>query len=349
MNLTDLRELLDERAVEAARTAAHHSRLAGVRGRVLTRRRRRATAWVGAAVVVVAGLVAAVAMTPGLRSDRGPEPGATDPVAVGFPEYEWGYHLVEAATGDLPATSVTLTWVPTTLDLFVFLRCEGTQQLVTTVTINSQTVSEGPCAGGFQPSDETDRLGLVIGRPATLTMTVTGAIEIVRSPDASGEPPVGPVPSYGRFAVAVGEAVPFDRYPFPARPSGPLPALDGGILPAHCTPDRCRDSIIVTSTEADPNRPVSMTVTWGKVESIDMVAQTPGILEVRVDGVVVATGRWWDYGGMGIGALGPENGRWREDLGLDPRPGDRVTIEIVPSRFTGAWKVVLGPSDPVAG
>ncbi|MEV1330387.1 hypothetical protein AB0J20_12515 [Micromonospora costi] len=40
---------------------------------------------------------------------------------------------------------------------------------------------------------------------------------------------------------------------------------------------------------------------------------------------------------------GDSDGRWKRDFGLDLRPGDPVTIEIVPERLTGAWQVVLAP------
>ncbi len=74
---------------------------------------------------------------------------------------------------------------------------------------------------------------------------------------------------------------------------------------------------------------------------IDMVGQTPGLLHVRVNGVEIVTGEWWDYEQGGHGMYGDRGGAWKDEFGLDPRPDDQVTIDIVPEHVTGAWQVVL--------
>jgi hypothetical protein len=85
-------------------------------------------------------------------------------------------------------------------------------------------------------------------------------------------------------------------------------------------------------------------VTWKTLDSIDIVAQTPGLLHVRVNGVRVATGEWWDYEMSGFGMYGDQGGQWKAEFGLNLRPGQSVTVELVPEHITGAWQVVFTPA-----
>ncbi|TCB98353.1 hypothetical protein E0H26_08170 [Micromonospora zingiberis] len=79
------------------------------------------------------------------------------------------------------------------------------------------------------------------------------------------------------------------------------------------------------------------------------VSQTPGLLHVRVAGVEVVTGEWWDYQLAGHGMFGDADGQWRRDFGVDLRRGDPVLVEVVPEHVTGAWQVVLTPAPGGAG
>jgi hypothetical protein len=339
MNLTDLKQVLDGRSSDPAEHIMHHMRLHGVRAKVSARRRRRIATWTACVVVAVAGI--ATAVVPGLRTHVSPTP-ANNPsptrTVEGFPEYANGARVVAARSAELPARRIELTVVPTTLDLVVFRRCNGTDDqvaLIEKLTVNGHDLSSGTCGGAVRPS-AWERLDVTVGKPATFAMTITGAqrFDGTHNVDMS-------IPEAGTFGLAVGERIPFDKYPLPPRPSVTLGPLDQ-VLPAGCTEALCPGSLIIRSDPADPTRPVRQIVTWQTINSIDMVAQTPGLLHVRVNGVEIATGEWWDYKMTGNGMFGDKDGEWKR-LGLDPHPGDSVTIEIVPEHIGGAWQVVFSP------
>lgn len=346
MNLTDLKQVLDERSGDPAEHVVHHLRLQGVRGKVVARRRRRVATWTACAIVAVAGVAAAV--VPGLRPDVPPTPADTpSPVRTieGFPEYANGARVVAAKSAALPQQRLELTVVPTTPDLVLFKRCGGTGEKVTLetkVTVNGHEFASGGCGGAYQSADWAG-LGVAAGKPVTFVMTITRA---QRSDDTDGGRV--PIPDTGTFGLAIGERMPFDRYPLPPRPSGTLEPLRED-LPAGCTEKLCPDVVIIRSDPADPARPVRRTLTWETMHGIDMVAQTPGLLHVRVNGVEVTTGEWWDYAMGGYGMYGDSDGGWKREFGLDLHPGDSVTVEIVPEHMTGAWQVVFSPDKAGGG
>ena len=338
MNLTDLKQVFDERSGDPAEHVMHHLRLQGVRGKVVARRRRRVAAWTAGAIVAVAGVAAAV--VPGLRPDGTPTPADTpSPVRTieGFPEYGNGARVVAAKSAALPQHRVELTIVPTILDLVVFNRCDGVGERISLekkVTVNGHLFVSGSCGGTYRPQGWAG-LGVAVGKPATFVLTITGA---ERYDEADGVRV--PIPETGTFGLAIGERIPFDRYPLPPRPGTLDPLRED--LPAGCTEASCPDVVIIRSDPADPTRTVRRTLTWETMHGIDLVAQTPGFLHVRVNGVEVATGEWWDYAMSGNGMYGDKDGGWKQ-FGLDPHPGDSVTIEVVPEHITGAWQVVFSP------
>ncbi|MBY8874182.1 hypothetical protein K7640_20345 [Micromonospora sp. PLK6-60] len=335
MDLTDLKQVLDERSDGSGEHVLHQVRLHGVRAKVVARRRRRFAAWSACAVLALAGVAAAVAPGPG--ADGTPTPATSpDRTIEGFPEYAEGARVVAATSAPLAERRIELTMVPRTLDLVVFTRCTDVGVEVTlehTVRVNGHPLVSGSCgnAGANRPS-KWDGLGVVVGRPVTFVMTVT---EAAGSATASVTATVG---------LAIGERIPFDRYPLPPRPFGPLGALDQ-MLPAGCTEAVCPDAVIIRADAADPTRPVRRTLTWRTLQSVDMVAQTPGLLHLRVNGVEITTGEWWDYYCRGNGMYGDQGGGWKREFGLDPRPGDQVVVEVVPEHLTGAWQVVLSPAE----
>ncbi|MDG4820862.1 hypothetical protein O7635_03215 [Asanoa sp. WMMD1127] len=333
MNTTELRQLLDERSDASADRVMHHLRLQGVATKVRRRRRRRVAAWAACAVVALAGIAAVVVpdrtttpITPAIRTIEG------------FPEYAGGARVVAAKSGALPARRVELTITPGAADLVIFSRCDAADDLVLQekITVNGRDVLNGTCGGAARWSKWTNP-SVVVGQPTTFVMTITGAERFDGAQNTAA-----PVPSTGAFAFAIGERIEFAQFPLPPRPSGTLAPLTG-TLPAGCTEQLCPGAVIIRSDPADPTTVVRRTLTWKPLQSIDMVAQTPGYLHVRVDGVQVVTGEWWDYQVAGYGMYGDREGAWRAEFGLDPRPGDEVTIEIVPEHVTGAWQVVLQP------
>jgi hypothetical protein len=336
----DLTGLLQERSAEPAEGAAHHRRLAGVAARVVRRRRRRraAVAAAGAAVAVllIAGLTAVLRPSaPPQPAQRTPTPSPTR-LVEGFPEYAQGARVVAAKAAALPTRTVTLTFVLTRLDLVVFERCEGLPahvSLTVAITLNGRAFAGGTCGGSLRSSDLTE-YKLTVGKPTTLIATVQGA---TRSTE-TGEAEVA-VPAAATFAIAVGERMPYSDYPLPPRPS-PLRRFEPG-LPVNSAGLEPSGSIVVGADLADPTRPQRLTVTWRSVDNIDMVSQTPGVLHVRVNGVEVATGEWWDYKQSGYSTFGDTD--WPRSFGLTVRPGERVSIEVVPEHVTGDWRVVFVP------
>ncbi len=347
MNLTDLTQVLDERSHAAVEQATHRARLHGVRLRVRARRRRRIAVWVTAGVVVAA---AVTVVLPGVRPDLTPTPAvspSSTPTVEGFPEYANGARVVAARSVPLSTRQVEVTVVPTTLDLVIFTRCDGADEDITveqTVRVDGRLVTEGTCHdGSLRPADWAG-LGVTVGQPATVVLTVTGAY---RAGDA-GQMAV-PVPERGEIGIAIGERMPFDRFPLPPRPAGALTPLTQADLPAGCSEALCQNAIILRSDPQDPTRPVSRELTWPTLTSIDMVSQTPGLLLVRVAGVQVAVGEWWDYQATGTAMYGDTGGQWKDDFDLDLSRGDRVRIEVVPEHVTGAWQVVLTPAVGTGG
>ncbi|WP_410809630.1 hypothetical protein [Micromonospora sp. 067-2] len=342
MNLVDLQRVLEERSDDSAEHVMHHLRLHGVQAKVLARRRRRIATWATCAVVALAG-IAATAVVSGLRADLAPAPVDTPPrvrTIEGFPEYANGARVVAAKSAALPERRVEVTVVPTTLDLVVFSRCDSAGEEVVlemALTVNGHDFSGGTCAGALRPRGWKD-MDVAVGRPATFVMTITRA---KRAGSAEAGDVQVPIPAVGAFGLAIGERVPFDRYPLPPRPAA-LGPLDQAF-PAGCTEAACPQAVILRSDPADPTRPVRQTVTWKTMGSIDMVAQTPGLLHLSVNGVQITTAEWWDYTRGGNGMYGDRDGGWKREFGLDLRAGDPVTVEAVPEHLTGAWQVVLTP------
>jgi hypothetical protein len=347
MNLTDLKQVLDERSSGSAEHVMYHVRLHGVRAKVVARRRRRVAAWTACAVLALAGIAATMVM-PGLRTNVAPDPAASPSPDLartieGFPEYANGARVMAAESAELPQRRVELTIVPTTLDLVIFSRCDGTgtkAQLEQKVSVNGHDLASGSCGSASRMRD-WDGLDVAVGKAATFVMTITG---VQRLDDETGNVHLQ-IPETGTFGLAIGERIPFDAYPLPPRPSTLRPLE----FPAGCTPAQCPDGINIWSNPFDPTRPVRRTVIWRTMESLDMVAQTPGFLHVRVNGVEVMKGEWWDYKMLYFGMYGDEGGAWKRDFGLDVRPGQAVTIEIVPEHITGAWQVGFTPAGTAEG
>ncbi|WP_189198197.1 hypothetical protein [Micromonospora fulviviridis] len=287
--------------------------------------------------------IAVAAVVPGLRTPVTPTP-ANRPSPVrtveGFPEYAKGARVVAADSAALPERQIELTIVPTTLDLVIFSRCDGTGDAVELderLSVNGHLLTGGGCGGSTQLRS-WDGLDVAVGKSATFVMTIPGAKRF----DGTDKVPVA-IPDSGTFALAIGVRVPFDQYPLPPRPAGPLAPLPRTLM-AGCTEALCPGAVIIGSDPADPERPIKRTVVWKMTDSLEMLAQTPGLLHVRVNGVEVTTGEWWDYQMSTVGMYGDKDGAWKREFGLDLNRGDSVTIEIVPEHVTGAWQVVFTPA-----
>lgn len=316
MNLTDLAEVLRDRA--DLPDTPPDARLTGVRAKVAATRRRRAMA--GAACVVLALVGGVYAVAP--RSEQSSEPAL--PVRS-FPEYQSGARLLAQTWGELPSTSVTVRFVPKSLDLRVFSQCDigHNRSLLVHTTINGQSLGSGGCGGAVTAASWSE-LGVVVGQPSVVTLTVNGE----QDPSATAVATLAPPPS-GSFAIAVGEGVPASEYPLPPRPETLEPLLTSLGDPA-------------TAVSADPDDPTArkeITVTWPGDRMLHAQMNTPGRLRMLVNDVQVLDFSHWNYD-VG-GSYSSMSDYWEKKYGIAPAPGDPVRITVIPERVTGDWEVIV--------
>jgi hypothetical protein len=342
-----LRELLEERSRFPEGGGPAHARLAGIRAKVVARRRRLQVA-TGAATVLLAAGMAGVA---GLPDRAAPPP--VDRLA-GFAEYAEGARVVTATTGPRSDRIIALRFVPTTLDLVGFVRCDapghpepvGAELRANGVLVWS--LRETAAGGGLcdraarpEPVRSADHpgfadAGLRVGEPVTLTLTVARARDmglddqqrVVVRPGA--EPLAG-----GTLGLAIGERVEFEDYRLPARPDQLAPLR---------VPEHGPHSVLLRSDPEDPNRALETSIRWpADVDhQVQVGAQTPGYLTVLVDGVVAGRVELWEYGQdchAGLVLTWPG----LREAGLAADPGDRVTITVRPEHHTGDWYLRLNP------
>ncbi|HWO66938.1 MAG TPA: hypothetical protein VNO31_43585 [Umezawaea sp.] len=317
MNLTDLTEVLRDHADVPG--APPDARLAGVRAKVTTTRRRRAVA--GAACVVLAFLGVVYAVAP--QHGRLSEPAL--PVRS-FPEYQGGTKLVAQAWAELPSTSATVTFVPKSLDLRVASLCDigYNRSLLVHITVNGKTLVAGGCDGAVTSAGWAG-LGVVVGQPSVVTLTVDGEQD---HSVTTGAPTLAPPPD-GVFGIAVGEAVPVDEYPLPPRPATLEP-----LTTSLGDPE--------TAVSADPGDPTArkeITVIWPGDRMLLAQVNTPGRLRVLVDDVQVLDYSHWSYEAEGAYSLMSDS--WAEEHGIAPVVGAPVRITVIPERVTGDWEVIV--------
>lgn len=323
MNVTDLRELLDERSAGPDGNAVSPARLSDVRGRIAVRRRRRTVATVAAAAVAVAAVSLTAVTLPRAAGIPPTDRSSPTPMATisGFPEYADGTRLIGANAARPPARSVTVTVVPESLDLKFFIRCDD-DAIGHRLLVNGRELAKGTgCGAAFSTRRLAEQYGVRVGRPLRVVFAKDG-------------PPVG------EFAVAVGQRVDPDSYPYPTPPATPQP-LDPAGSTQDGTDARSRGGRVLRSHPADPNRPVTQTLVWPGLNSIDLVANTPGALRVAVNGVQVATAEFWSYAPATVGTGTDED--WAREHGLKLKRGQRVTVTVTPHRMRGAWEVLFDP------
>jgi hypothetical protein len=317
MNLTDLTEVLRDHA--ELDDTAHDARMAGIRARVLGTRRRLALTGVVCVVLALVGTVF-------LALPRQVQP--AEP-ARSFPEYGSGSRLVMQAWRDLSTDSVTVEYTPKSDSFVLFERCvaeSANQVLVNMITINGREVKGGGCdGGGVMEIGDLAKYGGAVGKPLVITMIVgfgrvegepPEKVEDVRSPDESAT---------GEFAIGIGELVPISEYSFPPRPET-LEDLDDIAAPGD---------INIRADRNDPDAPQTLNVTWSGPYRLLVSLNTPGRIEVLVNGKVISDVDSWDYGVMtGFGNVGDD-----DELRLSP--GQTATITVIPERTTGDWIVQL--------
>jgi hypothetical protein len=322
MNLTDLSEVLHARA--ELPDSSHEARMAGVRARVAATRRRRAVAGVACVVLALVGIVYAV--LPG--SGPSPEP-AVPPRSL--PEFQEGTRLTAQAWGDLPSTSVTVRFVPKSLDFWLFTRCDiGGNGVLMTITVNGRPYVERNGCGGGTRTPDWSVLGVVAGQPTVITLTVLGE----QGESASDSAPLLPLPAHGAFALGVGETVPVNEYSFPPRPPT-LQDINQGRLGPITEP-----LVKLQSDPADPTAAKEATVVWPSGRSLLLAhLNTPGRIRVLVNDIPFIDLSHWSYVAGGTQVEWPSFDGNRHGLS----EGQSVKITVIPERTTGDWDVTLVP------
>jgi hypothetical protein len=147
----------------------------------------------------------------------------------------------------------------------------------------------------------------------------------------------GPPPDFGAASLALYEWVGPDDYPYPDPPAALVQ-----LKPLNLTPDQ--SVALVSSDPEDPAAERTVTFFWPPIPppteslSVEMRAQTPGVLRVLLDGTEVSRGYWWDYG---------QDFTWSSAnlhlpiLNRLAVRGDRIDLNVIPERMTGAWAVAL--------
>ncbi|WP_027346058.1 hypothetical protein [Hamadaea tsunoensis] len=348
----DLKELMEQRSAGAP--SLDGLRMISVRARIVRRRRRLAASAVAAVAAVAVLVTGLIIGTPAHRS--APTPAATpSPRTInGFPEYASGARVIASGRQAYSAGPLTLTWTPTSTsnEITIFHSCsfhapEGTQ-LFLKVKLNGRGFAGFSCSDGGDGStgrwkvDEWSKYGVVLGTPATLTVTADKAATFRNGP-TPGSSPIA-VPDDAVIGVAVGESVAFDEYPLPPRPSV-LPSLEIPVGTHHGDDLRNLDDDLFTSAD-DVTAPITRQIIWTGSFDLTMGSATPGILRATVDGVEVDTCSFWLYSqqscGITLTAAGPDVGGTTFP-GLREKAGQVVTLTITPEHVTGPWGVRVTP------
>jgi hypothetical protein len=347
--MIDLKDLLDDRSTTPPGLPQHH-RLDQVQGRIATRRRRRLTT-AGALAALVAVVVVGYSAMPSLRG--APDPAVTpSPQRVeAFADHLKGARVVATGTSAPGATSLSVVWTPTTLDVRIFYRCDSgvdSGTLDVAVTLDGRSSVGGSCGSGlssFTLSAEawTER-DVRIGKPVVVAI----AARKVRTWDVPTQTEAShPVPATATMALAIGENVPYAGYPMPPRPAELKPVdLDFDYLPWNMNLVPAAEQLWLRSDPADPARPMSTTIVWRDGFFLRLKSQTPGILGISLNGAEVDTSTFWDYEGF------DDQITWdtdRFEAGpatpgfVPPKRGELVTLTVTPRDVTGAWVVRIAP------
>lgn len=316
MNLTDLRDVLDERSTTDHAEARAHLMLTGVHERLRVRARRRRVASVAAAATAVLAVAAGtLAVTRPHNDPPAPVDGSARTVK-GFAEYADGARVVAAESARPPADHVSVSFVPTTLKLAFLSRCADGEDESYRLLLNGRQMSVGDGCGQIirsTPEALSKEYGLTVGKRASVTLTKTGT-------------PIG------ELAVAVGVDVDPSRYPYPPRPA----ALTPLELPSVDRDDPHR--LLVRSIPGRPELTITAAVRWPWTGELNLWSNTPGALTVKLNGVQVFHGQWWDYS---AGQWGGPSAEQVQRL-LRPTRGQPVQVTVTPERTTGDWAVVVG-------
>jgi hypothetical protein len=323
MNLTDLRGELDTRS-RPGENLIGAVRLAAVHHRVRAMKRRRVV--VGGATTLI--VIVAIVTGTGIIAQTNPSPNwnlGDDPVN-GFARYAVGSLLVATASASPPDVEVSLTAQAGDLGFTFAQRCEMPEQEQVIVS----WAVDGHAVGGFSCEPTTVTYYALTGAAwASLGVRSGQTVRVtarVRERTVDNDPADL---SQGTLAVALMRRVPVDQYPFPSPPPTLRPLVASG-LPDPKYEDALR---LVDSDPADPNAVRTTVVEEPGAIDIRLAAQTPGSIDVLLNGVTTCTAEWWDYG------AGVYECPYSDDS-TNARP---VTVTLVPQGMRGAWQAAIRP------
>jgi hypothetical protein len=324
MNLTDLRGELDTRS-HPGENLIGAVRLAGVHHRVRTMRRRRVVVGGATTLIVIVAVITGAGMV-NVRATPDPYWGTAEDSVNGFARYAAGSLLIDTASATPPDGEVVFTARAGDLGFTFAQRCEVREpdQVLVTWAVDGQTV------GGFScgPANVTyyALIGIAwtsLGVRSGQTVRVTARL---RERTVAGRPTDL---SRGTLAVGLMLRMPVDQYPFPSPPPTLRPLVASGL------PDPKYEYALrlVESDPADPNAPRTAVVEEPGAIDIRLAAQTPGYIDVLLNGETVCTAEWWDY------AAGVYGCPYSDSM-TDARP---VIVTLVPRLMRGAWQATIRP------
>ena len=321
MNLTDLQAEFDARS-RPGDDLLGVVRLAGVRHRVRTMRRRRFAAGGATTLIVIVAIMTGYGLISSATATQ--YPGSTDLTVDGFARYAVGAVVVQTHTVTLPSAEIGMTTTASDLGLTFTQRCvvPGAEEPMVLWSVDRREVGGFSCArqGGtyYTVAGATwSDLGIREGE----TVRITARLQAM---SAGGDP----VDVHnGTFAAALMRRVPFEQYPLPRRPDTLVPLTATGL------PDP-RTELGVAVVESDPANPnawhTAVVAEPGAIE-IRLAAQTPGSVRVVLNGVTMCTAEWWDYR-AGVSDCSSTE-QW-------PRTRPLV-VTFVPQFLTGAWRAAI--------
>lgn len=347
MNVTDLPELMRERSAHGPEPVLADSRMAAIGRKVTAARRRTAGGLAGLMLLVMAVTLSAVAGLGGGHHRPAPPASTID----GFLEYANGGRLVSEETALYSGGGIPQTVDADDFGLMATSRCPAPPavEIDLDIAVNGRHQGTMSCGSGGTyaqyPPAIYPKWHVTPGRPVTF-LFIPKAFRLTLG---AGGQTIGRTPTAlppGMFSVAVYQQIRFADYPLPPRPHT-LPTLNVGQFGL--------DDTGMTTVGSDPNDPLapkSLTLTLPahcpQAGCLDMAvtAQTPGEIDIRIDGTLVSTARFWDYDGSGVMVTVVDTMQSQQppygDIHLTP--GTQITVTITARYLTGAWEFAAAPS-----
>ncbi|MCP2324653.1 RNA polymerase sigma-70 factor (sigma-E family) [Hamadaea flava] len=314
------------------------ARLAAVQDRIQHARQRRIVSIASVCAVVLA-LVLGYAINPAHNVVPAPIASATSRLINGFPEYALGNRVVATGTATDETTPTKLSWVASTSDFSVYMRCRASAATYIRVTFETTSGQLGQMGCDATPDGPRTGIGTAIAWPTENVMNagVTAGAYVVMT--VSLAITKRPAPADVVVDVAVGERMAWSDYPFPAKPKV-LQELDSNRL------DQSPKALELRPPAADASQTVkTVGLTWGTQYKIHISQRAPGILRLMVAGVeVMSCGNWsWETGGCGY-TLDPKDPDLLAKLPA-LRPGEEFEIAIVPEHVSADWAAWIAPEE----